>query len=61
MYDRFRYRLRVIRDDAVDLLNDFSCGAVTEEVDDGNERHVHFSLWADVSDGSSVYKKLELI
>ena len=57
----FRYRLRVIRDDIVDLLNDFSCGVVTEEVDGGDERHVRFSPWADVSDGSSVYQELELI
>ena len=38
----------------VDLLDDINCGVVTEAVDGETERHVHFSEWADVSDGSSM-------
>ena len=43
----------------VDLLHSVPCGDVTEVVDEETERHVHFSEWVDISDGTS--ELLELI
>ena len=43
----------------VDLLHSVPCGDVTEVVDEETERHVRFSEWVDISDGTS--ELLELI